>query len=190
MDYIPENHFSVKGKTMIKTIAQWIINLIGYALVALTLVTLFLMIASVLLIALSFYGVFNVDSWRPEQRAHYEKVLQITIPESVEWVRFQERRGFLSDTTILGELHATHEEFAQLFPPEKFPMEDLSSEDAQSSLKILDPDDANNIPRPGCSYKGYTSPFNSENHNIWEIVAEFPSDENERIHVWFVKSWY
>ena len=173
---------------MLKKIAQWIINLIGYALVALTLVTLFSMIANVILIALSFYGIFNVDSWRPEQRAHYEKVLQITIPESVEWVRFQERRGFLSDTTISGELHATQEEFAQLFPPEKFPMEELSLETAPSLVKMLDTDDENDIPRPGCSYKGYTSPFNSENHNIWEIVAEFPSDENEPIHVWFVKS--
>lgn len=172
---------------MLKKIAQWIINLIGYALVALTLVTLFSMIAIVILIALSFYGVFNVDSWRPEQRAHYEKVLQITIPESVEWVRFQERRGFLSDTTISGELHATQEEFAQLFPPEKFPMEELSLETAPSLVKMLDTDDENDIPRLGCSYKGYTSPFNSENHNIWKIVAEFPSDETERIHVWFVK---
>ena len=188
MDYIPENHFSVKGKTMIKTVAQWIINLIGYALVFITLAILLIMIGIPIMVALSYYGVFNVDSWRPEQRAHYEKVLQITIPESVEWVRFQERRGFLSDTTISGELHATQEEFAQLFPPEKFPMEELSLETAPSLVKILDPDDENNIPRPGCSYKGYTSPFNSENHNIWEIVAEFPTDESERIHVWFVKS--
>ena len=156
-------------------------------MVALTIIVIAAPILGLILFAIKSSGALNVESWNPEQRTHYEKVFKITIPESVEWVRFQEWHGF-RDTIFRGELNATPEEFAQLFPPEKFPMEDLPSEDAQSSLKILDPDDANNIPRPGCSYKGYTSPFNSENHNIWEIVAEFPSDENELIHIWFAKS--
>ncbi len=131
-------------------------------------------------------GALNVNSWDPKQRTYYEKVFNITIPESVEWVRFQEWHGF-RDTKFRGELNATPEEFAQLFPPERFPLEDLPADEALSYVKDCDIDYKDDMLRPDCSYKKYESPYSKSNFNNWEIVAEFPSDENERIHVWFVK---
>ena len=76
MDYISENHFSVKGKTMIKTIVQWIINLIGYALVFITVCAIIGPIAMMIVVAIKHSGALNVNSWNPEQRAHYEKVFK------------------------------------------------------------------------------------------------------------------
>ena len=171
---------------MIKTIAQWIINLIGYALVALTIIMIAAPILVLILYAIKFSGALNVNSWNPEQRTHYEKVFKITIPESVEWVQFREWHGF-RDTIFRGELYATPEEFAQLFPPERFPLEDLPADEALSYVKDCDIDYKDDMLRPDCSYKKYESPYSKSNFNNWEIVAEFPSDEKERIHVWFVK---
>ena len=186
VDYISENHFSVKGKTMIKTVVQWIINLIGYALVFITVCAIIGPIAMMIVVAIKSSGALNVNSWNPEQRTHYEKVFKITIPESVEWVQFREWHGF-RDTIFRGELYATPEEFAQLFPPERFPLEDLPADEALSYVKDCDIDYKDDMLRPDCSYKKYESPYSKSNFNNWEIVVEFPPDEKERIHVWFVK---
>ena len=172
---------------MFKKIVHWIINTIGYALVALTIIVIAAPILGLILFAIKYSGALNVNSWNPEQRAHYEKVFKITIPESIEWVRFQEWHGF-RDTIFRGELYVTPEEFVQLFPPERFPMEDLPADEALSNVKDCDIEYQEDMLRPGCSYKKHQSPFKKQSYGkIWEIVAEFPSDENERIHVWFVK---
>ena len=177
----------LQGDAMFKKIVRWIINIIGYALVALTIIVIAAPILGLILFAIKYSGALNVNSWNPEQRTHYEKVFKITIPESVEWVQFREWHGF-RDTIFRGELYATPEEFAQLFPPEKFPMEDLPAEDASFYVKECALDFKDDIPHANCSYKLYPDPDKEYDPKIrWEIVAEFPTDENERIHVWFVK---
>ena len=143
------------------------------------------MILFIIMNVVKISGAFNVNSWDPEQRELYESVFQITIPESVEWVRFREWHGF-RDTIYRGELNATPEELAQLFPPERFPLEDLPAEDASFYVKECAIDFKDDIPHANCSYKFYPDPYKEYKQEIrWKIVAEFPSDENERIHVWF-----
>ena len=167
---------------MLKKIAQWIINIIGYALIALTIVVIAMPILITILFAIKSSGALNADSWDPKQRTHYEKVFKITIPESVEWVRFRERYKIFR-----GELYATPEEFAQLFPPERFPLEDLPVEEASFFVKECAIEYNYDIPHDNCSYKFFPNPYKEYDQRIrWKIVAEFPPDENERIHVWFV----
>ncbi|MBR0238294.1 MAG: hypothetical protein IJQ39_09400 [Thermoguttaceae bacterium] len=97
------------------------------------------------------------------------------------------RMAWLSRYNISRRTVCTSEEFVQLFPPERFPMEDLPADEALSNVKDCDIEYQEDMLRPGCSYKKYQSPFKKQSYGkIWEIVAEFPSDENERIHVWFV----
>ena len=99
---------------MFKKIVHWIINIIGYALVALTIIVIAAPILGLILFAIKYSGALNVNSWNPEQRTHYEKVFKITIPESIEWVRFQEWHGF-RDTIFRGELYALQKNSSSFF---------------------------------------------------------------------------
>lgn len=164
---------------MFKTIVHWIINMIGYVLVALTIIVIAAPIFLTILFAIKSSGALNVESWNPEQRTHYERVLQITIPDTIEWVSFHEHHAF-RDTTIIGELYATSQDYSIIFPSDKYPMdEDLEDPEDGQAVYVLKSLSEKITFRPGSSYKQYK-------YGHWEIVAEFPLDKNERIHVWFI----
>ncbi|MDO4584838.1 MAG: hypothetical protein Q4D62_12125 [Planctomycetia bacterium] len=106
--------------------------------------------------------------WKPEKREYYEMVLNVTFPETLEWLDFQDD-NFWQDRFIFGEFLATSDDFLKVFPPERFPLKETSLTPMGTS-PLRD---------------GYTCRMMSEKH--WQLWVEIPPEnaEDGRFHVWF-----